>query len=124
MSQHRLLLPILGLGCVLSWAGPGRAAAPLSLQVQPEPVLPVPATPPALKPPPGAFQPAPLPNRDVARPGGARAGPGASLGPSLFTRSDTYRGEGFNQGSTAQSEQEKRAKPAAGFSLRMPFTGN
>lgn len=68
------------------------------------------------------YAPAPLPNRDVTGPQGPRASNAPSFSPSLFTRSDQYRGEAFFPGSTAQSEQEKRAKPAAGLSLHMPLT--
>ena len=67
------------------------------------------------------YIPAPLPNRDVTLPV-PRASNAPHVSPSLFTRSDQYRGEAFFPGSTAQSEQEKRAKPAAGLSLHMPLT--
>ena len=73
--------------------------------------------------PPPRFQPAPTPNRDVElAPPPASTAP--SLAPTLFTRPDQYRGDGFNKGSTAQSEQEKRVKPGAGLSLHMPLSPN
>ena len=99
------------------------AAAPaprgLALQVPSDgEMLPVPRRP---APRPAAtFQPAPLPNRDVDAPT-ARAGNAPYVAPSLFTRTDTYRGEGYAPGSTAASEQERKVKPGAGFNLRMPF---
>jgi hypothetical protein len=101
------------------------AAAPsgFSLQVPaPGSALPVPPQPPAAGPP-SLYQPAPLPNRDaeLAPP---RASNATTLAPSLFTRPDEYRGDGFSKGSTAQSEQEKRLRPGAGFSLKMPLSPN
>ena len=73
--------------------------------------------------PPARYKPAPLPNRDaeLAPP---RASNAPSLAPTLFTHPDQYRGDGFNKGSTAQSEQEKRVKPGAGFSLHLPLSPN
>ena len=117
--------PCLRLG-VLLLALPLMAASPpnrgISLQV-PSPsgmALPVPPRPPPV-PPAGAFEPAPLPNRGVDAPSGPRESTSPSLAPSLFTRSDTYRGEGFSKGSTAVGEQERRVKPGAGFNLTVPF---
>ena len=69
------------------------------------------------------YEPAPLPNRDLNGPR-ARASNEPSLSPTLFTTKTQYRGDGFSPGSTAQSEQERRAKPGAGFSLHMPFAPN
>jgi hypothetical protein len=82
----------------------------------------VPPEPPAAGPP-SRFQPAPTPNREVelTKPKASNA---TTVGPSLFTRPDEYRGDGFNKGSTVQSEQERRGKPAAGFSLHMPLAPN
>lgn len=84
--------------------------------------LPVPPAPP-LAVPPTKYQPAPTPNRDVEL-STPKAATAPSVGPSLFTRSDQYRGEAFGKGSTAQAEQEKRVKPGAGLSLRLPFSPN
>ena len=93
---------------------------PLSLSVPGEGgfSLSAPATPGAAPP----FQPAPLPNRDVSTPQGARASSEPSLAPTLFTTRTQFRGDGFSPGSTAQSQQEKNLKPGAGFSLHMPLT--
>ena len=68
------------------------------------------------------FEPAPLPNRDLAGPGAARATNDPSLAPTLFTTKTQFRGDGFSPGSTAQSDQERRTKPGAGFSLHMPLS--
>ena len=95
----------------------------LNLQVPANPYgLSLPAPPPGTDPP-AKYQPAPLPNRDaeLAPPKASNA---PTLAPTLFTRPDQYRGDGFNKGSTAQSEQEKRVKPAAGFSLHLPLSPN
>jgi hypothetical protein len=95
----------------------------LDLQVSPGgSPLPLPPAPPANGPA-STFQPAPLPNRDVEL-ASPRASNAPSVGPSLFTRPDQYRGDGFAKGSTAQAEQEKRVRPGAGFSLRLPFAPN
>ena len=67
------------------------------------------------------FAPAPLPNRELA-PTTDRASTEPTLGPTLFTSRTQFRGDGFSPGSTAQGDQEHRAKPAAGFSLHMPMT--
>ena len=68
-----------------------------------------------------AYAPAPLPNRELA-PATARASTEPSLAPTLFTSRTQFRGDGFSPGSTAQSDQEHRAKPGAGISLHMPIT--
>ena len=107
-------------------AVPGRAAAPkrgLNLDVPAEPGLSLPAPAPRPRAPQArGFEPAPLPNREVDTPSGPRASTSPSVAPSLFTRSDQYRGDGFNKGSTSQSDQERRVRPGAGFSLKMPLT--
>lgn len=78
--------------------------------------IPAPAPPPA-----PTFQPAPLPNRDMVGPSSPRTDREPSVAPSLFNRRDTYRGEGFSEGSSAQTEQDRRVKPGAGFNFRLPF---
>lgn len=79
---------------------------------------------PTLAPPTSGLQPAPLPNRDVEGPAQGRAGTETRVSPTVLQRSDTYRGEGFSRGSTAQAEQERRAKPGAGFNVKVPFAPN
>lgn len=71
-------------------------------------------------PTPPGFEPAPLPNRDAFAPV-TRASKETSVSPSLFTRRDQYRGEGLAASSSAQSEQERRLLPGAGFNLSMPL---
>lgn len=64
---------------------------------------------------------APTPNRDIDGPQGPRASNAPELAPGIFTRGQQYRGEGYSAGSSAQSEQERRARPGAGFKLRLPL---
>ena len=80
------------------------------------------ALPQAPSPPAAAqrFAPAPLPNRDLSAPLGPRATNEPQLVPKLFHRGDQYRGEGIDARSSAQSEQERRLLPGAGFNLRIP----
>ena len=101
---------------------PLSAAAPqrgLSLDVPDQgPLRAVPPRPPAPKS--SKYEPAPLPNRDVEL-GTPRATLDSSLSPTLFNRRDSYRGDGYLPGSTAQSETERRVRPGAGFNLKMPL---
>ena len=109
---------------IVAFAFPIMAAAPLqqplSLAVPADGgfSLGAPASPGAVP----SFQPAPLPNRNVYTPQGPRASNEPSLAPTLFTTRTQFRGDGFSPGSTAQSDQEKKLKPGAGFSLHMPLS--
>ncbi len=109
-------------GSAWAQASPSRG---LSLQVPSTPGqnLPLPPRPPAA-PPASAYAPAPLPNRDLEYGNSLPSRAGTQVSPSLFTRKDEFRGDGFGKGSTAQSEQERRVRPGAGLSLRMPLTPN
>lgn len=96
----------------------------LNLQATPQrsPLLPRPPAPPSGGPSSApSYDLAPIPNRDLDAPSGPRASTDPQLAPSLFTRSEQYRGEGYSSGSSAQSEQERRLRPGAGFKLRMPL---
>ena len=121
--------PLLLVLVVLASPAPGRAqgssARGFTLQVPSSPgqTLPVPPRPPSA-PPSSAYAPAPLPNRDLEYGTAIPSRPGTQVSPSLFTRKDEFRGDGFGKGSTAQSEQERRVRPGAGLSLRMPLTPN
>ncbi len=99
--------------------GQGRGIV-LQAQPQASPLLPIPSTPQS-SPTSREFQPAPLPNRDYEAPAGPRASNSAELAPGVFTRKELYRGEGFSPGSTSAAETDRRAKPGAGFNLRMPL---
>ncbi len=101
----------------------------LNLQATPQnsALLPAPPAPPRGTPtqPKGQPRPnydvAPTPNRDIDGPQAPRAGNSPELAPGLFTRGQQYRGEGYSPGSSAQSAQERRAQPGAGFKLRLPL---
>lgn len=109
----------LALGFPLMAAAPLRQP-PLTLAVPSDGgfSLGAPATPGAVP----SFQPAPLPNRNILTPQAPRASTEPSLAPTLFTTRTQFRGDGFSPGSTAQSEQERKLKPGAGFSLHMPLS--
>lgn len=115
----RVVAPLLLL---LAAAGP--APQGFNLQVPASPLIPLPPRPPVQVPKPGSLQAAPMPNRDLEGPTGPRADDSASVAPSLFNRSDQFRGDGYSRGSTNQTEVEKRVKPGAGINLRMPFSPN
>lgn len=105
---------------------PGRAQnRGLNLQATPQGslLLPLPPAPPrgGPSPPLPNYDPAPTPNREIDAPQGPRAGNSTELAPGLFTRGQQYRGDGYSPGSSAQAEQERRARPGAGFKLRMPL---
>ena len=99
--------------------GPAVAQNSLRRPIELLPANPAPFTSTAPVP---SFTPAPVPDRDAALPIGPRAPkPSTELTPGLFGRREQFRGDGFMSGSTAQSEQEKRTRPAAGFNFRMPL---
>ena len=123
--------PSLALYAVALLASPATAQAQqaprggLVLQAtpMPSPFLPLPSTPQAAVRSPGpVFEPAPTPDRDNSGPPPPRAGTDPQLSPTLFTRRNQYRGDGYSPGSTAQEEQERKVRPGAGFNVRMPFT--
>ena len=110
---------------VMSLATAAGAQTPrgLVLQAQPDasPLPPLSPARPGAPADPRAFQPAPTPNRDLYEPLGPRASNSPELGPGVFTRKDTYRGEAMTQGSSNETSVDRRAHPAPGFSLRMPL---
>ena len=113
MTRMVLLATLLSAGPAIGQSSLRKPMDPLPLpplQLQ----MPAPAGP--------VFTPAPVPNRDAALPARPRVRqPNTAFSPSLFNRSDQYRGDGYINGSTAQTEQEKRVRPGAGFNLRMPL---
>ncbi|MBC7800421.1 MAG: hypothetical protein H7Z10_07355 [Gemmatimonadaceae bacterium] len=115
---------LLGLTVLLPAAAQAQQQRGLNLQAVPpgSALLPVPLTPPRVAPQSDrSYDLAPTPNRDLYAPLGPRASGAPELAPSLFTRGRQYRGEGFSEGSTAQSAQDNKAQPGAGFRLRMPL---
>lgn len=124
-----MIRALLVCASVLAWPTVSHAQqAPRGLVLQatpaPSPLLPLPQTPQsAVRPPAGpVFEPAPTPNRDASGPAPPRASNDPELSPTLFTRRNQFRGDGYSPGSTAQEEQERKVKPGAGFNLRMPLT--
>ncbi len=67
------------------------------------------------------FAPAPTPNRDTEAPLGPPPSMNATVTPSLFTRKEQYRGDGFSPYSTAQDAEERHLQPGAGFNVKMPI---
>jgi len=67
------------------------------------------------------YEAAPTPGQIGAAPGTAQGPRGPELSPTLMTPKQFYQGEGFLAGSTVQSEQQRKAKPAAGFNLTVPL---
>ena len=108
-----VLLPLAGLLAVAA------SPPPNLVPVAPMPSFTTRAPAPAPTSTPG-FTAAPTPNDDVRAPI-TRASKDASVAPGFFTRRDQYRGEGLSPGSSAQAEQDRRAKPGAGISLSMPL---
>lgn len=109
---------------LVAHAQPAPRGLVLQATPSPSPLLPLPQRPRvAARPQAGpTFEPAPTPNRDASGPLTPRATSDPELSPTLFTRRNQYRGDGYSPGSTAQEEQERRVKPGAGFNLRMPLT--
>ena len=120
--MRALLAVALAMPLLASVAG-AQTSRGLVLQAQPND-SPLPRPPPA-RPgapvDPRAFQPAPTPNRDLYEPLGPRASNAPELAPGVFTRQDTYRGEAMTQGSSSETSVDRKARPAPGFSLRMPL---
>jgi hypothetical protein len=107
---------------LLASAAAGQTARGLFLQAQPDsPLLPVPPARPGAPPDPRVFQPAPTPNRDLYAPLGPRASNAPELAPEVYSRKDSYRGDGLTQGSSSENSVDRRAKPAPGFSLHLPL---
>ena len=113
MMRPGALLPALSL--LIAGAAPTGSfttSAPVQ-NLTPTLPHPVPAAPPR-------FTDAPTPNQDTNAPH-VRATGDASVTPGFFSRRDQYRGEGLSAGSSAQTEQDRRAKPGAGINLTMPL---
>ncbi|HTW27922.1 MAG TPA: hypothetical protein VME92_12400 [Acetobacteraceae bacterium] len=71
---------------------------------------------------PGQFEPAPVPDSDIAAPTAPQASDQPQFSPSLFNTKTQFRGDGFSPGSTAQSDEEKNYKPVPGFTMKVPLT--
>ena len=70
----------------------------------------------------GTFAPAPVPDIYATVPYAKPTGPAqAEVSANLFTTQKSYRGEGYLFGSTIQGQQERKFRPAPGFSLKVPL---
>lgn len=117
---------VVGTVPALVLVGPSLAASPPHAR----PVI-VQALPPAYLPSPaptfpgGApsaqsrYQAAPVPNRDVEAPS-QRASTEPQLSATLYNRRDQFRGDALAPNSSAQIDMERRVRPGAGFSLKIP----
>jgi hypothetical protein len=113
-------IALLGLATAGSLAAAPSGAFVITTNEQPFTFRPAHVDVTNLTPPPG-FIPAPTPNRDAEGPRPPPASMAATVGPSLFTRKEQYRGDGFSPNSTAQESEERHYQPAAGFNLKMPI---
>jgi len=108
---------VLGAGLVATLALAGNAQAQGARRAVEEP-LPIPPIPPEL--PASNYEAAPTPGT-IAAPVSGQTARGAELAPTLMNPKQFYQGEGFLAGSTVQSEQQRKAKPVAGFNLTVPL---
>ncbi|MSO91412.1 MAG: hypothetical protein EXR01_07540 [Acetobacteraceae bacterium] len=106
MKRWIILFVVAGLSMA---AGPVRRGG--------EEALPVPPIPQDLV----SSEAAPVPNSSMFAPLDLRTPRGPELSPALMVPKYTYQGEGFLYGSTVQSEQNRKARPAAGFNLKFPL---
>ena len=125
MNPLALLMATPLLAALLAEGVQAQTTRGLFLQAQPDsPLLPAPPARPGAPPDPRVFQPAPTPNRDLYAPLGPRASNAPELGPEVYSRKDSYRGEGLNSGASNEGSLDRRTKPAPGFSLHMPLQQN
>lgn len=66
------------------------------------------------------YEPAPLPNPDIAAPRRAESG-GTEVSPRLFQRQGGYRGDALSNSESVESDQNRRFLPSPGLTLRMPL---
>jgi len=126
--MNRLSLIALA-ACLAAGLVPASASSPAQAQTSSqsssgrrialEEPLPIPPIPPAEVA--SNYEAAPTPGQIGAAPGAAQGPRGPELSPTLMTPKQFYQGEGFLAGSTVQSEQQRKAKPAAGFNLTVPL---
>jgi hypothetical protein len=101
------------------------ASLPQTLSLQVSPDYPFTAQAPARAPAPSrqagpVYEPAPLPNPDIAAPRRAGSG-GTEVSPSLFQRHGGYRGDALSNDESVESDQNRRFLPSPGLTLRMPL---
>lgn len=116
--MRRLCAFLLCAGVAVANVLPGVSHAQGATRRAAEGPLPIPPIPPEL--PASNYEAAPLPG-NVMAPVAAQGPRGPELTPTLMGPKQFYQGEGFLTGSTVQSEQQRKAKPAAGFNLTVPL---
>ena len=104
----RWMFLLLAMGLTMA-AGPARKGG--------EDALPVPPIPPDAI----GSEAAPMPNTSLLAPMDLRTPRGPELSPAFMGPKYTYQGEAFLHGSTVQSEQARKSRPAAGFNLTVPL---
>lgn len=114
----RLSMFLLCAGLAVANMLPGLSHAQAASRRAAEELLPIPPIPPDV--PATAFEEAPTPG-NLAAPVTPQGPRGPELTPTLMGPKQFYQGEGFLSGSTVQSEQQRKAKPAAGFNLTVPL---
>jgi len=114
----RLPVFLLCAGIAVANVLPGVSHAQGATRRAAEEMLPIPPIPPDI--PASSYEEAPLPG-NAAAPVAGQAPRGPELTPTLMGPKQFYQGEGFLSGSTVQSEQQRKAKPAAGFNLTVPL---
>lgn len=104
-------LPFLLLAAGLTMAaGPGRQNS--------AEVLPLPPIPPNMV---ATSEPAPVPNSIERAPTPLPVPRGPELSPTVIGPKYTYQGEAFLRGSTVQSQQNSKVRPAPGLNLTVPL---
>ena len=120
LSWGRTIFAALG---GLAWVGsaaaePPNENAPVHLKAQ----VSAPAVRPGKPPADGrVFEPEPTPNQELTAPHGPFEPAHTAWSPTMMHQQETYRGEGYVPGSTAQITQESRRLSLPGINLRVPL---
>ncbi len=69
--------------------------------------------------PPTAYQPAPMPNRDLSAPQSLGSS-SPTIAPTVFSTTPSFRSDGYTGNSTEEAAHDHRLSPSAGFNLSMP----
>ena len=116
--MKRLSAILLCAGMAVANVLPGVSHAQGATRRAAEEPLPIPPIPPDV--PFSNYEAAPTPG-NLAAPTTPEAPRGPEFSPRLMGPKQFYQGEGFLSGSTVQSEQQRKSKPAAGFNLTVPL---
>jgi hypothetical protein len=69
-----------------------------------------------------AYQPAPVPDRDITAPPAPVASNDPSVSPSFFTQRQQFRGDGYAPNSTAQISEDRNMSIAPGLKVSVPLS--